>query len=307
MSGAPRSRDWSLEDEETADAARPPGRRLLDAPLPSHVAEVLAPLERVHVELAKWMNREPYKGAWTWLQRMVGATSIRLVTGRLLRVHGLEHVTEAWRTGSVLLVANHRTYFDMFVVSSVLHRALQGRTRLYFPVVGQYYYQSVTGLALNQMVAFWSMFPPLFALPTHGVSDRYAMELLTEICSLGPGHILGIHPEGGRNLDPDPYSFMRFQPGTGKLIHAARPTVIPVFIAGLTNDLRMQVRRNWRGGEPIRLWFDAPMPLDDFLALPAKGSTYKRITDAAMARVRALGEHDRTRYGPGSGSPPDSP
>ena len=36
----------------------------------------------------------------------------------------------------------------------------------YFPVIGQYYYQSLVGLALNQFVAHWSMLPPLFALPT---------------------------------------------------------------------------------------------------------------------------------------------
>ena len=164
-------------------------------------------------------------------------------------------------------------------------------------MVGQYYYQSWAGMALNQLFAFWSMFPPLFALPSHGVSDRYALDILVDLCARGPGHILGIHPEGGRNLDPDPYSFMRFQPGTGKIIHAARPIVIPTFIAGLTNDLGEQLRRNWTGGEPIRVWFDQPMTLDDYLALPGKGSTYKQITDAVMERVRGLAQQDRAQYG----------
>lgn len=275
------------------------GRRLLDAPLPPEVARTLSPMERLHLEVAMRMNREPFKAGWTWMQRVVGATWISLATGRLLRMHGLEHVEAAYRQGSILLVANHRTYFDMFVVSSALHRALPGRKRLFFPVIGQFYYQSASGMALNQLIAFWSMFPPLFALPTHTACDRYALELLTELCAAGPGHILGIHPEGGRNLDPDPYSFMRFKPGAGKIIHSARPIVVPVFIAGLTNDLVEQVRRNWRGGEPIRVWFDHPVPLDEYLALPAKGSTYKRITDAVMARVAVLGERDRELYGEG--------
>ena len=273
----------------------PPGRGIND-PLPPEVCAVLSPLERVSMEMALRMNREPAKGLWTWCQSALGATWIRLVTGRLLRVHGFEHVETSFARGPILLVANHRSYFDMFVVASTLHRQLAGRKRFYFPVIGQYYYQSLVGLALNQVFAFWSMFPPLFALPTHSASDRYALDLLVELCARGPGSILGIHPEGGRNLDPDPYSFMRFQPGTGKIIHTARPIVIPTFIAGLDNNLPRQVKRNWTGGEPIRVWFAPAMALEEYLALPSKGSTYKRITDAVMAEVRALGELDRARY-----------
>ncbi|MEO6446774.1 MAG: lysophospholipid acyltransferase family protein [Gemmatimonadaceae bacterium] len=276
------------------------GRRRLYEALPPEVLEVLSPIERLNVEIALRMNREPMKGMWSWCQAAFGASWIALVTGQLLRVHGVEHARAAFSRGPMLMVANHRSYFDMFVVSSVLHRELEGRKRLYFPVIGQYYYQSLAGLALNQFAAFWSMFPPLFALPSHGASDRFALDLLVELCEAGPGSIMGIHPEGGRNLDPDPYSFMRFQPGTGKIIHAARPIVIPTFIAGLDNDVIGQVRRNWSGGEPIRVWFDEPLDLGDYLALPAKGSTYKRITDAVMERVRVLGEMDRSQYGAGS-------
>lgn len=279
-----------------AGAAPPPWHAQDAHPLPEEVRATLAPLERLHLELARQMNREPIKAFWTWCQSAIGATWIAVATGKLLHVEGLEHVREAFGRGPLLMVANHRSYFDMFVVSSVLHRELPGRKRLYFPVVGQYYYQSLVGIALNQFAAFWSMYPPLFALPTHAASDRHALEVLVDLCRRGPGQILGIHPEGGRNRDPDPYSFMRCQPGTGKIIHAARPIVIPTFIAGLGNDLAEQVRRNWTGGEPIRVWFDAPVALDDMLALPPKGSTYKQITDAVMARVRVLAERDRARH-----------
>ena len=274
----------------------PPDR--LSQPLPPEVRETLAPLERLHVELALRMNREPFKAFWTQCQRFVGAVGIRFLTRRLVQDEGFHHVEDAFRRGSILFVANHRTYFDLFIVSSLLHRRLAGRKRLYFPVVGQYYYQSLVGIALNHFVAFWSMFPPLFALPTHGTSDRYALDLLTDLCARGAGTVLGIHPEGGRNLDPDPYSFMRFQPGAGKIIHTARPIVIPVFIAGLSTHLPTQLRRNWRGGEAVRVWFGEPVDLSEHYALPPKGSTYKRIVDDVMARVRALGEQDRVRRAP---------
>ena len=273
-----------------------PARDRLSEPVPAGVRETLAPLERLHFETALWMNREPFKAFWTQCQRFVGALVVRALTRNLVRDHGFAHVEAAFRQGTILFVANHRTYFDMFVVSSLLHRRLPGRKRLYFPVLGQYYYQSVVGMALNQGAAFWSMFPPLFALPSHAAADRYALDLLCDLCARGPGHVLGIHPEGGRNLDPDPYSFMRFQPGAGRIIHAARPIVLPVFLAGLHPDIGVQVRRNWTGGEPVRVWFGEPVDLAAHYALPAKGSTYKKIVDDVMARVAALGAEDRARY-----------
>ncbi|MCC6316488.1 MAG: 1-acyl-sn-glycerol-3-phosphate acyltransferase [Gemmatimonadaceae bacterium] len=271
-------------------------RDRLGDPLPPDVRATLAPLERLHFEIALRMNREPIKGFWTQVQRWFGALAVRFLTRNLVREHGFAHVEAAIERGPVLLVANHRTYFDMFIVSSLLHRRLRRRLRLYFPVVGQYYYQSVVGMVLNQVAASWSMFPPLFALPTHGASDRYALDLLCDLCARGPGTVLGIHPEGGRNLNPDRYSFMRFQPGTGRIIHAARPIVVPVFIAGLSTHLGEQVRGNWRGGEDVRVWFGAPVDLDAHHALPGKGSTYKAIVDEVMAHVRGLAEQDRTAY-----------
>lgn len=266
---------------------------LLDAALPPEVAACLAPLERLHLEAALRMNREPIKGFWTLCQRYLGAIGIRLVTRNVVRDFGFEHVRRAYATGAMLLVANHRTYFDMFFVSSLLHRRLRGRKRLYFPIHGSYYYQSVAGILLNQVFGFWSMFPPLFANPAHGPSDRFALDLLCELSAQGPGTILGIHPEGGRNRNPDPYSYMRFKPGAGKIIHAARPIVIPTFIAGIDNHIGRQVLRNWSGGEPVRVWFGAPVDLSAYYRLPPKGSTYKQITDDVMAQVIALGEEDR--------------
>ncbi|MEO7964895.1 MAG: lysophospholipid acyltransferase family protein [Gemmatimonadaceae bacterium] len=286
----------SVGDDRESDEARAP--RLLDQDLPPAIAQSLSFLERLHFSLALRMNREPVKSFWTEIQSRVGATSIEVVTGKLLEVRGFEHLEEAHRRGAVLMVANHRSYFDMFVVSSVIHRRLAGFKRLYFPVTGEYYYQSLLGMALNQFVAFWSMFPPLFALSTYGTSDRYALELVVELCAQGSGHILGIHPEGGRNLNPDPYSYLRFQPGTGKIIHAARPVVVPVFIAGLSNDIAEQVRRNWEGGEAVRIWFGEPMDFTSDFALPGKGSTYRAITNAVMERVKALGDADRASRAP---------
>jgi 1-acyl-sn-glycerol-3-phosphate acyltransferase len=264
--------------------------------LPPEVVRGLAPLERWHVRAAQAMNREPLKRFWTLLQRTIGARLVRWLVHGHTDMYGLEHVVAADRSRPILLVANHRTYFDMFVVTSLLFRHTRVIRRIFFPVVGQYYYQSLGGMALNAVFGSWAMFPPLFALPTHREFDRHALELLVDLCREGEGHIIGIHPEGGRNRNPDPYSLMRIQPGTGRIIHMARPQVIPVFLAGISNDPRDHVRAHWRRDRRVRVHFGPALDLSAFYELPPKGSTYKSLTDYVMSQVIALGEQDRARY-----------
>lgn len=240
----------------------------------------------------RWM------GLW---QYTLGSLFIRAVTARRTAVFGMEHLHRAPPRRPILLVANHRSYFDMFVVSSEVFRHTGVRRNLYFPIMGNPYYRSAFGLLANATAGFWTMFPPLFAAASHKEIDRHSLETLVHLLNEGDRTLVGIHPEGGRNLDPDPYTLRRVQPGTGRIIHAARPEVFPVFIIGLENTLWDQVAANWRAVHPIRIHIGAPVVLDDLLGLPPKGSTYKLITDHVMDRVRDLMEDDRRLFG---GSPP---
>jgi 1-acyl-sn-glycerol-3-phosphate acyltransferase len=122
------------------------------------------------------------------------------------------------------------------------------------------------------------------------------MRFLAHLCREGAGHIIGFHPEGTRNRDPDPYSYLRAQPGVGMLIKEAAPQVIPVFIAGLGNKLLRQVLGNWTKGEPIRIHFGQPLDLTEFLAKKDHVRTYKEIGDFVMTKIAELGEQDRTMY-----------
>lgn len=261
---------------------------------------VLSPFERRAFLLADRMNRGAWKKVMVVLQRHVGARWVGLLSRPQLEVTGFEHVQRTTGDRPLLLVANHRSVFDLIVVSEILFRRLDRPVRINFPIRGRGYYQTVSGVLANGLVGFWCMFPPLFALPSHQVYDRYALQRLIELCREGPGNVIGIHPEGGRNRDPDPYSFRKLQPGTGRIIHAARPQVLPVFIAGLSNSIIRQVANLWQRREPIRVHFGAEPDLSALLALPPKGSTYKAITEFVMDRVRELAEHDRAQYG---GSP----
>jgi hypothetical protein len=79
----------------------------------------------------------------------------------------------------------------------------------------------------------------------------------------------------------------------GKLIKDSAPQVIPVFIAGLGNDLPKQVLGNWTGGEKIRIHFGPLLDLSDYLSKPDRIRTYKEISDFVMSKIAELGELDR--------------
>jgi 1-acyl-sn-glycerol-3-phosphate acyltransferase len=272
-----------------------------DALLIAAEAEELSALstfERFAFRLARRMNRGTWKRFWTWCQSVLGAGWIHLSTYNIMNVYGLEHVEAASRERPILLVANHRSFFDMYTVSTVLFRNTKWRKQLFFPVRGRFFYQSPLGLFVNLIMGWWSMYPPFFAagdrpLPEKRVFDKYAFRVLTELCRTGGGNVIGFHPEGTRNKSDDPYTFLRAQPGVGKLILEARPQVIPVFIAGLNNDLPRQIARNWNREEVIRIHFGELLDLSDFLGKPNRLRTHKEIADFVMQKIGALGEQDR--------------
>jgi 1-acyl-sn-glycerol-3-phosphate acyltransferase len=267
-------------------------------PSPEEIA-VLNWFERFAFRLVRRMNRGTWKRFWTFCQRTLGAGWIHLSTYNLMQVYGLENVAAASRERPILIVANHRSFFDMYTVSTVLFRNTRWRKQLFFPVRGRFFYQSPLGLFVNLVMGWWSMYPPFFAtgdkpLPEKRAFDKYSFRLLTELCRSGPGNVIGFHPEGKRNRNWNPYSYLRPQPGVGKLIKDANPQVIPVFIAGLGNHLTTQVLGNWSEGEKIRIHFG---PQIDFSAFQTKRDhlrTYKEISELVMHKIAELGEQDRS-------------
>jgi len=274
-------------------------------PAPEEMA-VLSPLERFAVRLARRMNRGAWKRFWTSCQRVLGAGWIHLATYNLMRVHGLEHVEAASHARPLLLVANHRSFFDMYAVSAVLFRRTAWPKRLFFPVRGRFFYDSLGGLLVNFVMGWWSMYPPFFAggekpKVEKRDFDKFSLRELTALCREGAGNVVGFHPEGMRNKGADPHTLLRPQPGVGKVIKDARPQVVPVFVAGLGNNLLRQVLGNWRGGEPVRVRFGPRIDFSEFYGRRDSVRTYKEIAEHAMSKIAELAEQDRAEFG---GAPP---
>lgn len=256
---------------------------------------VLDPTERTGFWLTRRMNTGAWKRFWTFCQRHIGSLWIYIATYNLMSVFGIENVENTDPDRPLILAANHRSFFDMYTVSSVLFRRTKRPITLFFPVRAKFFYDNPAGWFVNLLMGWWSMYPPFFREQKEAKKrafDKFSVRELVRICSHGRGHVIGFHPEGKRNLSDDPYSFLPAQPGIGKVIFDARPQVIPVFIAGLGNDLPKQILGNWTGGEKVRIWFGAPLDLSEFYEKSDRIRTHKEVADFLMTKIAELGEKD---------------
>lgn len=253
-------------------------------------------VERAGFALAHRMNLGVWKRLMTFCQRHIGSLWIYIATYNLMNVFGIENVENSDPDRPLVLVANHRSFFDMYTVSSVIFRRTKRPVTLYFPVRAKFFYDNPLGWFVNLVMGWFSMYPPFFREDREVKKrefDKYSMRRLVQLCSEGHGHVIGFHPEGKRNLDGGPYDLLPAQPGIGKVIYSAKPEVIPVFIAGLGNDLPKQILGNWTGGPKIRIWFGKPIDLGEFYEKSDRLRTHKEIADHLMLKIAELGEKDR--------------
>ncbi len=121
----------STSDDERLRAVEEPLE-----PLAEELA-VLSPFERFAFRVTHRMNQGSWKRFWTWCQSVFGAGWIHISSYNLVRVYGLENVEAVDHDRPILLVANHRSFFDFYTVSSVLFYRTRFGKRLFFPVRGR--------------------------------------------------------------------------------------------------------------------------------------------------------------------------
>jgi 1-acyl-sn-glycerol-3-phosphate acyltransferase len=180
----------------------------------------------------------------------------------------------------------------LYVVTAFLVRNGMDH-RILFPVRSRFFYDQPLGLFVNGVMSFFAMYPPIFRERKRLPLNVASLDELTWMLRRG-GVFAGIHPEGTRKLDDDPYTFLPAQPGVGRVIHGSRSTVIPVFVNGLINDLKRQVASNFDGsGRPIHVVFGKPLEITDLLARPGSPRLYKSITEHAMSAISTLAQEER--------------
>lgn len=227
-----------------------------------------------------------------WCQRNIGAQWIHWVTANLSTLHHCERIPRFAPNESFILVANHRSFFDLYLITSELIR--RGLTqRIVFPVRSSFFYDSPLGFVVNGAMSFFAMYPPIFRDTSRAILNVAGLDELAGLLRQG-GTFVGIHPEGRRNTNADPLQLLPGQTGVGRLVRRAKVPVIPAFTNGLhPSDFVAQIKGNFaRTGTPIHTVFGAPIDFGSLLDEPTSPRTYRAITERIMGEIVKLGEEE---------------
>jgi 1-acyl-sn-glycerol-3-phosphate acyltransferase len=262
-------------------------------PTPAQLA-LLTPFEQRAFHLVDYVNSHsvPKEAAQLYL-RTFGAGWVYYCSRNLTHIIGRSVLDRLDPPAGLLLTSNHRSFFDQYFISCWLFRITSLLERMYFPVRAEFWYDRPLGIVVSAIMSALCMYPPVFREPGKREFNTYSLQRLVQL--LGQrGAVVGMHPEGTRNKSDDPYALLKAQPGIGKLILDARPTVLPIFINGLTNDFARQVRTNFDGtGTPVVMVVGEPLDLEAYYARPNRLRTQKETADFVVAEIAKLGPVER--------------
>jgi len=278
-------------------------------PTPEQLA-TLAPFERFAFEIADFCARTPFTPvSKAWNSVFMGGL-IWSCGGRRFHVRGLEHLAPYGKNDSVLLVANHRSFFDFFSISAILYWRTNLTKRIFFPVRQTFFYDHPAGPLVNAVMSGMRMFPPVMRDRDKRSFNNFVLaRCIEELNREDIGTVLGIHPEGTRNKGPDPYAFLPAQIGTGKIaLGATRAAVIPVFALGMGQSIVGEMKKNATAPRenPVDMYFGPPIPFDDLRPKANLLSAQKRAADRCLDAIKGLAEQQRRDAAARDGRDPDA-
>ncbi len=253
---------------------------------------LLTPAERFTFRIMDALQRHAQPFTERYL-RTVGAAWMTLGSKHMMHPVGIERLKGLKFDDGILLCSNHRSFFDLYMLTVLLHRMTELRQPVLCPVRADYFYTRPDGLLVNLLVGGGRMFPPFFRDPAKAEFNKWALERV--VAELHRGRVVvGFHPEGTRNKNADPYTPLPAQPGVGKIIMESWPIVVPAFIHGLSNNIVDDVVGNFLGTKRVVAVFGAPLDLSPFKKMTNRLASHKRIADALTKRIYELGEEERT-------------
>jgi 1-acyl-sn-glycerol-3-phosphate acyltransferase len=270
----------------------------------------LTPLERAAFEIADFFARPALTPlSATWNSAFMGGL-IYSCGSRRFNVVGLENLAPFGKKDSVLLVANHRSFFDFFTITALCYWRTNLTKRIFFPVRQSFFYDHPAGPLINAIMSGMRMFPPVMRDKDKRAFNNFVIQrCIAELNREDIGTVLGIHPEGTRNKGDDPYSFLPAQPGVGRVaLGATRANVIPVFVLGMGQSIAGEMKMNALapGAHPVDVYFGAPIDFSDLRPKARMLTAQKRAADRCLDAIKALAERQRRAAAVRDGRDPDA-
>ena len=260
-------------------------------PLPR---QALRGFERFAVPLGEAVNRNiATKRALSGYARRVSYPFVRGLSQVRWKIFGLENMADLRPERGVILVSNHRSFFDMYVAAASIFHHARFIDRLYFPVRSGFFYDHPLGPVINLLMSGHAMWPPMFRDDRRQQLNEIGLRQMAWALSR-PGTVLGIHPEGARQKGDDPYVLGPARPGVGRLVERCHPdtVVLPFFILGLGNDLLREARIRLRllEGPDIRIHWAPAIRGGDLCETDTDPAA---IAEHLLQIVHELGRADR--------------
>src|SRR5258705_10528769 len=124
----------------------------------------LTRIERLALRFAEGANERP---AGKWLQsrflRGVSYSWVRAFLARRMFVEGLDPLMKLAPDTGVMLVANHRSFFDQYAMLLACYMGpVHWAKHLYFPAGSNFFYDHPLGILVNPPVPAGAMYPPIY-------------------------------------------------------------------------------------------------------------------------------------------------
>ena len=252
---------------------------------------LLSPFERASFRLIDSLWRRHRR--WTELyNKTIGVGYVLGGSGKMLQVRGLERLRHLRPTDGILLVSNHRSFFDLYELIATLYQRTDLKQPALCPVRANFFYERPLGVAVNLLAGGGRMYPPFFRESSKVEFNKWSLGYTSEMLREG-SVVVGFHPEGTRNKNPDPYTPLPAQRGVGKLVMDSWPIVVPAFINGMTQNILSDIRANFTGERFAVAVFGEPIDLGRFRHMSSRLTAHKRVADHLLEAVYRLGEEEK--------------
>lgn len=273
------------------------------APTRAHLAGL------TRFEVASWKAADFFvrnlEGYSTTYNLLTMGAMIWSCSSQRLHIFGREHIAHLNKHSRILLVANHRSFFDFFMVSFVIYYKTKLPKRILFPTRAEFFYDHPLGPVVNLSMSAMRMFPPVMRDKKKARFNHYAMARCAEELAI-PGTVLGVHPEGRRNKGEDPYDLLPAQAGVGKMALETSANVIPIYVHGISNALGREFMKNWLSPKaaPIDVVFGPEVDLSDLRAGSKNARAQKDAADRCLEAIRGAAHYHRDVVVPSRGRMP---
>lgn len=209
-----------------------------------------------------------------WFKLIAPILSLFMRIVYRVKVTGLENVP---KNTNFIVMANHISHADSFFAIAQLWRHTNN-----FHFIGD------EKLFKNPMfriiAAMFNVFPVRKGARSMKIVD-YA------IARVNNGDNLLWYPEGQRHKDPSMNKCNPGKLGSGKIAHAVKAPIVPVFLAG--PEFAMPVGGGVTYGKKIRsidilISFGKPVHLDDLRELPEGKEASEKVVERVMENIEAL-------------------